>query len=65
MHIGMSINRLEESNMLDMEEVRNFSHGIKKHLLGYSFMDESVISRIIVLQNTNRHISRWVENYAL
>ena len=65
MHIGMSINRLEESNMLDMEEVRNFSHGIKKHLLGYSFMDESVISRIVVLQNTNRHISRWVENYAL
>jgi hypothetical protein len=28
-------------------------------------MDESVISRIVVLQNTNRYISRWVENYAI
>jgi tRNA wybutosine-synthesizing protein 1 len=65
MHIGMSINRLEESNMLEMEEVRNFSKGIKKHLSGYSTMDESVISRIVVLQNTNRYISRWVENYAI
>ena len=25
MHVGMSINRLEESNMLEMDEVRNFS----------------------------------------
>jgi tRNA wybutosine-synthesizing protein 1 len=51
--------------MLDMKEVKSFSHGIKKHLLEYSFMDESVISRIVVLQNTTRHISRWIENYAL
>jgi tRNA wybutosine-synthesizing protein 1 len=49
--------------MLEMEEVRNFSKGIKNHLSGYSTMDESVISRIVVLQNTNRYISRWVENY--
>jgi tRNA wybutosine-synthesizing protein 1 len=65
MHIGMSINRLEESNMLEMDEVRNFSKGIKKHLSGYSTMDESMISRIVVLQNTNRYVSRWIENYAL
>ncbi len=35
MHIGMSVNRLEELNMLEMDEVRDFSEGIKKYLLGY------------------------------
>ena len=65
MHIGMSINRLEASNMLEMDEVRKFSQGISKHLLGYLTMDESVISRIVVLQNAKRPVSRWVENYAL
>jgi tRNA wybutosine-synthesizing protein 1 len=65
MHIGMSINRLEASNMLEMDEVRKFSQGIGKNLLGYVTMDESIISRIVVLQNTKRPVSRWVENYAL
>jgi tRNA wybutosine-synthesizing protein 1 len=65
MHVGMSINRLEESNMLEMDEVRTFSRGIKKHLLGYSTMDESEISRIVVLQNTERLVSRWIENYVM
>ena len=63
MHIGMSINRLEESNMLEMNEVRNFAQGLLKYLPNYSIMDESVISRIIVLQNNNRFVSRWIENY--
>jgi len=65
MHVGMSINRLEESNMLEMDEVKTISQGIKKHLLGYSTMDESEISRIVVLQNTERLVSRWIENYVL
>jgi tRNA wybutosine-synthesizing protein 1 len=65
MHVGMSINRLEESNMLEMDEVQNFSQGIKKHLEGYSTMDESEISRIVVLQNTERLVSRWIENHIM
>ncbi len=28
-------------------------------------MDESIISRIVVLQNDNRYVSRWVDNYAV
>jgi tRNA wybutosine-synthesizing protein 1 len=64
MHIGMSVNRLEEQNMLEMDEVREFSKGLGKHLNGFSTMDESIISRIVVLQNDNRYISRWVENYS-
>ena len=63
MHVGMSVNRLEELNMLEMDEVRAFSEGIKKYLLGFSTMDESIISRIVVLQNDNRYVSRWVDNY--
>jgi len=63
MHVGMSVNRLEELNMLEMDEVRAFSEGIKKYLLGFSTMDESIISRIVVLQNNNRYVSRWVDNY--
>ena len=26
-------------------------------------MDESIISRIVVLQNDNRYVSRWIDNY--
>lgn len=64
MHIGKSTNRLEHSNMLEMDEVRDFSKGIIKYLTNFSLMDESLISRIVVLQNTTRLISRWIENYA-
>ena len=63
MHIGMSTNRLEELNMLEMDEVRAFSSGLKTHLEDYSIMDESIVSRIVVLQNKARFISRWIESY--
>ena len=64
MHIGMSTNRLEQSNMLDMEEVRNFAKGLVSKLSNYVIMDESIVSRIVVLQNKKRFISRWIENYS-
>jgi tRNA wybutosine-synthesizing protein 1 len=63
MHIGMSTNRLEELNMLEMDEVRAFSNGLKTHLEDYSIMDESIVSRIVVLQNKSRFISRWIESH--
>jgi tRNA wybutosine-synthesizing protein 1 len=63
MHIGMSTNRLEESNMLEMDEIRSFAKGLKTHLGNYSIMDESIVSRIVVLQNKDRFISRWIETY--
>ena len=63
MHIGMSTNRLEELNMLEMDEVRAFSSGLKTHLEDYSIMDESIVSRIVVLQNKSRFISRWIESH--
>jgi tRNA wybutosine-synthesizing protein 1 len=63
MHIGMSTQRLERSDMLEMEEIRNYSNLLCKSLDRFSIMDESEISRIVVLQNLNRFTERWIEGY--
>ena len=63
MHIGRSTNRLEHSNMLEMSEVRHFASELAKQSEIYSIMDESVISRIVVLQNQKRFIERWIPAY--
>jgi tRNA wybutosine-synthesizing protein 1 len=64
MHIGRSTNRLEHSNMLEMEEVRKFSDEIAKHSEIFSIMDESLVSRIVILQNDQRSINRWISAYS-
>jgi len=63
MHIGRSTNRLEHSNMLEMEEVKNFSQQVAKESEIFSIMDESIVSRISVLQNNQRFIDRWIPTY--
>ena len=63
MHIGRSTNRLEHSNMLEMEEVRNFSKHVAKQSKIFSLMDESFVSRISILQNNERFIDRWIPAY--
>ena len=63
MHIGMSTQRLESSDMLEMDEIRNNSHLLCKSLDRLSIIDESEISRIVVLQNTERFTERWIEGY--
>ncbi|MBS3925488.1 MAG: 4-demethylwyosine synthase TYW1 [Nitrosarchaeum sp.] len=64
MHIGRSTNRLEHSNMLEMEEVRRFSEEVAKHSEIFSIMDESLVSRIVILQNNQRTINRWISAYS-
>ena len=64
MHIGRSTNRLEHSNMLEMDEVRKFSEEIAKQSQIFSIMDESLVSRIVILQNNHRVINRWISAYA-
>ena len=64
MHIGRSTNRLEYSNMLEMDEVKNFSQEIVSNSKIFSIMDESLVSRIIVLQNKQRFIDRYIPTYA-
>jgi tRNA wybutosine-synthesizing protein 1 len=61
MHIGMSTKRLKENNMLDMGEIQKFSTELCEKIPGFSIMDESEISRIVVLQNQKRYIDRWID----
>jgi tRNA wybutosine-synthesizing protein 1 len=63
MHIGMSTNRLEHNNMLDVEEVREFTSNLQQNLQCFNIMDESEISRIVVLQNQKRYTNRWIKEY--
>lgn len=64
MHIGMSTSRLEKSSMLEMNEVREYSVELKKYLDNFIIMDESEISRIMVLQNNKRFVNRWIDTYS-
>lgn len=63
MHIGRSTNRLEHENMLELDEVRNFASEMAKQSKVFSIMDESYISRIVVLQNLKRFENRWISAY--
>ena len=63
MHIGRSTNRLEHENMLDMDEVRSFASGVSQHSDRFSVMDESEISRIVILQNKERFTDRYLSAY--
>jgi len=64
MHIGRSTNRLEHEHMLDMEEVRHFASKLSEQSKIFSVMDESFISKIVVLQNQDRFIDRVIPTYA-
>jgi tRNA wybutosine-synthesizing protein 1 len=64
MHVGRSTNRLEYSNSLEMDEVRHFALGIVNNSKIFSVMDESIMSRIVVLQNQERFIDRLIPAYA-
>ena len=63
MHIGMSTQRLEKSNMIDMNEVKTIAHRLVENLPGFVIMDESEISRIVVLQNQDRYTNRYIPGY--
>lgn len=63
MHIGMSTQRLEQEHMLEMHEVRYFANSLCKKMLSFRVMDESEISRIVVLQNQERYVDRWIKEY--
>src|SRR5919112_2749461 len=63
MHVGMSTQRLEKNNMLEMSEIRNFASQLRDRMTDFSIMDESEISRVVVLQNHKRYINRWINGY--
>lgn len=61
MHIGMSVQRLEKNNMLEMSEIRTFVDYLVNKLPSFFIMDESEISRIVVLQNQGRYTKRYIQ----
>ena len=50
--------------MLDMDEVRHFASKLSEQSEIFSVMDESFISKIVVLQNQKRFIDRLIPTYA-
>ena len=63
MHIGRSTNRLEHSDMLEMDEVRYFADKLVQENSTFTVMDESEISRIVILQNKKRFVARFLPTY--
>jgi tRNA wybutosine-synthesizing protein 1 len=63
MHVGMSAERLEWGDMLSMEEVRSYSGMLCEKMPAFSVMDESEVSKIVVLQNKKRFVDRWIKSY--
>ena len=63
MHIGRSTNRLEHSDMLEMDEVRSFANKLVQENNAFTVMDESEISRIVILQNKKRFVDRFIPAY--
>jgi tRNA wybutosine-synthesizing protein 1 len=47
-----------------MEEVKKFSEEIANQSKIFSIMDESIVSRISILQNNERFIDRYIPTYA-
>lgn len=64
MHIGRSTNRLDRTDMLEYEEVSHFALELARQSQIYSVMDDSVVSRIVVLQNQKRFTDRWISAYS-
>ena len=65
MHIGMSNQRLEQDHMLEMHEVRDFATKLCEGMPSFKIMDESEVSRIVVLQNQARYTDRWIKEYLM
>ncbi|HEX6067846.1 MAG TPA: 4-demethylwyosine synthase TYW1, partial [Nitrososphaera sp.] len=63
MHVGMSTERLEYGDMFEMDEVRDYADRLCAAMSSFGIMDESEISRIVVLQNNKRHVDRLISAY--
>lgn len=60
MHIGYSTRRLSKFHMLTHTELRECVEKMLKHLPTFKYMDEQEESRIIILQNLERFVDRWI-----
>ena len=56
-------NSREQDNMLEMNGIRSFAAKLCAKMHSFKIMDESEISRIVVLQNEVRYVDRWIKGY--
>jgi tRNA wybutosine-synthesizing protein 1 len=61
MHVGMSTKRLEASQMLEMEEIRQYANALSSLIPRFTIMVKANIS-IVVLQNSHRFVDRWIQD---
>jgi len=60
MHLGYSTRRLKAENMLDHSEIKEYAEKLLRYLPEFSYMDEHPPSRIVVLQNEERKVDRFI-----
>jgi len=60
MHVGYSKSRLTEREMLTLEKIRKWANELNKFLSNFEFMDEDEDARIVILQNKERYVDRWI-----
>ncbi|MCW1300951.1 MAG: 4-demethylwyosine synthase TYW1 [Candidatus Nanoarchaeia archaeon] len=60
MHLGYSTRRLSKTNMLTQLELKKCINKMLKHLRFFKYMDEQEESRVIILQNVERFVERWI-----
>lgn len=62
MHLGYSTKRLKRENMLYHHEIKQYTDKLLEYLPQYEIMDEHLPSRVIVIQNRDRYINRWLSS---
>ena len=60
MHVGSSTSRLKAENMLEQDEIKAWAEKLLKFLPNFEYMDEQEESRIVILQNKERFVDRWI-----
>jgi tRNA wybutosine-synthesizing protein 1 len=60
MHVGSSTSRLKAENMLEQDEIKAWTEKLLKFLPNFEYMDEQEESRIVIIQNKERFVERWI-----
>ncbi|MFN7105612.1 MAG: 4-demethylwyosine synthase TYW1 [Pyrobaculum sp.] len=60
MHLGHSTYRLKREDMLTHGEVVGWASKLLRKLPGFRYMDDDEPSRIVVIQNMERYVDRWI-----
>jgi tRNA wybutosine-synthesizing protein 1 len=60
MHVGSSVTRLKAENMLEQYEIKNWTEKLLKFLPNFEYMDEQEESRVVIIQNREKFVERWI-----